>query len=385
MRKCTILYGLLFLLITACNHKSTENQDGTTSSLSNLVVVDAPIENPLKTKKLKLIVSNNFNTFFVYKGDNFGLEYELLSLFLESKNIELEIIVIKDTEHIRDSMHAMGAHMAASTFIAPKGSIESVKYSNAFYTTNLVLVKHIENRSNTRHPIVIKNAPYVKHIWFDSTAHTDIVPIYSTEVTSKETLLKEVHNKKIESTIADIYEFQDAQAFFPNIIIDTIIEKDAEVAFMFHSKMDPLLIEFNKWLAQNKNTSDYQWILKKYQSLPDKITKVLSITPIDQYKKEISLYDKIIKEYAGKINWDWRLIASLIHQESKFNPKTVSWVGACGLMQLMPRTAMAHAHVTRSQLFNPTINIKTGTNYLTWLEMNFFNDSSLTEIEKKKW
>lgn len=52
--------------------------------------------------------------------------------------------------------------------------------------------------------------------------------------------------------------------------------------------------------------------------------------------KHISPYDNLIKKEAERIHWDWRLIASIIYQESRFKPDLESSQGAYGLMQLMP-------------------------------------------------
>ena len=52
----------------------------------------------------------------------------------------------------------------------------------------------------------------------------------------------------------------------------------------------------------------------------------------------ISRYDKMIKAEAKKYGWDWRLLASIIYQESHFKPDLESEKGAYGLMQLMPVT-----------------------------------------------
>jgi membrane-bound lytic murein transglycosylase F len=40
-------------------------------------------------------------------------------------------------------------------------------------------------------------------------------------------------------------------------------------------------------------------------------------------KGKISKYDKEIKKYSKMIGWDWRLLASLIYQESNFRPEMV--------------------------------------------------------------
>lgn len=52
----------------------------------------------------------------------------------------------------------------------------------------------------------------------------------------------------------------------------------------------------------------------------------------------ISQYDDLIKVEAQKIGWDWRMLASIIYQESRFKPDLESSRGAYGLMQLMPTT-----------------------------------------------
>lgn len=53
---------------------------------------------------------------------------------------------------------------------------------------------------------------------------------------------------------------------------------------------------------------------------------------------QICEYDDLIKAEAKKIGWDWRLLASIIYQESHFKPDLVNHKGAFGLMQLMPLT-----------------------------------------------
>ena len=50
----------------------------------------------------------------------------------------------------------------------------------------------------------------------------------------------------------------------------------------------------------------------------------------------MSTFDGSIKKAAKKIGWDWRLLAALIYQESRFKMDLESEKGAFGLMQLMP-------------------------------------------------
>jgi soluble lytic murein transglycosylase len=72
---------------------------------------------------------------------------------------------------------------------------------------------------------------------------------------------------------------------------------------------------------------------------------------------------------ARKHNVDPSLVAAVIKAESAFDPKAVSWVGARGLMQLMPKTA---ALVGVKDSFDPEQNIMGGTRYLRMM-LNRFN------------
>lgn len=53
----------------------------------------------------------------------------------------------------------------------------------------------------------------------------------------------------------------------------------------------------------------------------------------------ISPYDSLFRAWSDTLHWDWRLLAALVYQESKFHIEAVSGAGAAGLMQLLPETA----------------------------------------------
>jgi soluble lytic murein transglycosylase len=77
-----------------------------------------------------------------------------------------------------------------------------------------------------------------------------------------------------------------------------------------------------------------------------------------------------IKAESAKNGLDPYLVASLIRQESEFNPAAVSKANACGLMQLLPSVGRSLArqegisHFENFQLFDPATNIRLGTRYL---------------------
>lgn len=86
----------------------------------------------------------------------------------------------------------------------------------------------------------------------------------------------------------------------------------------------------------------------------------------DRVQKKINKYEAIVKKYSKRYGFDWRLIMAQIRQESSYNEKARSHVGAKGLMQIMPGTATE----IRSELdieyiyLNPRENIAAGIFHL---------------------
>lgn len=76
-----------------------------------------------------------------------------------------------------------------------------------------------------------------------------------------------------------------------------------------------------------------------------------------------------LKKFSESNNLDPYLVASLIRQESEFNPNAVSHANAVGLMQLLPKVGKGVAkqvklkHFSATQLFTPAINLQLGTHY----------------------
>ena len=105
----------------------------------------------------------------------------------------------------------------------------------------------------------------------------------------------------------------------------------------------------------------------------------LMTTRTDLYRADLeALYprpfknfvDEAGKRYGVETNFIW----AIMRQESAFKANARSWVGAAGLMQLMPATAKEEskrAGLANYNLNNPNDNIMLGTSHLSWLGKNF--------------
>lgn len=84
----------------------------------------------------------------------------------------------------------------------------------------------------------------------------------------------------------------------------------------------------------------------------------------------ISVYDNLFKNASSITGWDWKLIAAQCYQESRFDPNARSYVGARGLMQLMPKTAKSLG-LEEEEICQPEKNIDAAARHIAKLDRIF--------------
>ncbi len=85
----------------------------------------------------------------------------------------------------------------------------------------------------------------------------------------------------------------------------------------------------------------------------------------------LSPYDALIRRHSERFGFDWRLMAALAYQESRFEPSARSWAGAVGLFQLMPATAR---DLGVSDAADPGQAARGGIQYMRQL-LDYFDES----------
>jgi membrane-bound lytic murein transglycosylase F len=132
---------------------------------------------------------------------------------------------------------------------------------------------------------------------------------------------------------------------------------------------DKLGDALNSWIAAFKTTSDYNILYAKYFRR-NRSEKIIQSDYYALSTGKVSPWDYQIKSFSDSLKWDWRLLASLICQESHFDPTVVSWAGAVGLMQIMPQTGRNFGIDINA---SPENNMKAGVMYINYLQKYFSN------------
>lgn len=131
------------------------------------------------------------------------------------------------------------------------------------------------------------------------------------------------------------------------------------------------------WMSHIKGSHEYDRLQKKYHRSYNPHSKALK----GMTSTQISPYDDLMKKYAEELGWDWRILAALVYQESKFSINSVSHRGAKGLMQIMPNTGKYYGV---EDLVDPEQNLKAGTSHLKRLQ-RMYKKSGMDEYEVIKF
>ncbi|MDD4670983.1 MAG: transglycosylase SLT domain-containing protein [Bacteroidales bacterium] len=131
-----------------------------------------------------------------------------------------------------------------------------------------------------------------------------------------------------------------------------------------------MLNAINFWLAEFQDDKSYkQMIYRYFRSY--KIEPYL--VPDGEKVSALSPYDAIIKKYSKYIGVDWRLLSSVIYQESRYSMGAESPRNALGLMQIKKGTASRYGI---DNLYDPELNVKAGTLHIDYL-LKMFHDQGI--------
>jgi len=381
----------MFAVFNACNFKPQTSE--------NLKSVSFDLDSIIKRGKLIAVTDYNSTNYFIYKGEPMGFHFELLKSFTDHLGIDLEIITENHLEHAFNFLNSGEADLLAIGLTVNSSRKKGIVFTDPILETRQVLVQRKPRnwRSMTLDAIdshLIRNqldlankTVYVQEM----TSHYDRLKSMSDEIGDtiniimvpyeSEVLIANVAKGEIDYTICDENVAQVNSTYYPDIDISTPVSFQQNIAWGLRKENSgKLLSELNRWLNTYRNTGSYALLYAKYfRNSRSSIIKNSDYYYLSTGK--ISRWDDIIRKASTDINWDWRLLASLICQESRFDPDVESWAGAYGLMQIMPVTGKNFGiDITAS----PSNNIKAGTKYINWLQ-SIYDSKIPDENERMKF
>lgn len=327
--------------------------------------------------ELVVLTLYSSTTYFNYRGQDMGFQYELSEQFAKSLGVKLRVEVAKNVDGLIEKLLAGEGDIIAYNLPITKEMKDSVIYCGEEVITHQVIVQRSGGKIKPLTDVteLIGKDVYVKPgKYYDRLVNLDQElggGIHIHEVTndsiSAEDLITQVSQGKIPYTVADNDVARLNTTYYPNLNIKLSISFDQRASWAVRKDSPELAEAANKWHEENMTSPAYTASMKRYFE----ISKATPHTPILSLREgKISHFDDLFKKYASEIDWDWRLLASVAYTESNFDTTAVSWAGARGLMQLMPGTARAMG-MPEGKEQNAEESIKAATKYIAATSRSF--------------
>lgn len=338
-----------------------------------------------KRGKITALTLNGSTSYFIYRGHAMGFEYELLQRFAKSIGVELEIKIIPDVNTMFDLLEAGQGDVIACNLAITSERLERARFSDPYNFTKLVLVQRLpegyqsmsEREINTH--LVLKPLDLQgKKIYVNRTspAYSRLLNIQEEtgiefDIMSapgyidSEKLIQKVAEGDIDFTVTDDNLANLNATYYHNLDVSVQLSFPRRIGWAVRRNSPDLLKAINDWFETDSRNTVHAYLYKKYFKAPKEQWKEFNGEFSSLNGNKISRYDEFLREYSEIIDWDWRLLAAQMYQESKFNEDARSWAGAFGLMQFMPETAKMYGVDSTS---GPREHIRAAILHLSRLE-----------------
>ncbi|HER08394.1 MAG TPA: transporter substrate-binding domain-containing protein [Bacteroides sp.] len=358
----------------------------------------ADLEEIREEGKLRVVTEYNSISYFIYRGQPMGFQYQMLQELANHLELELEVDVNNNLKENFEHLARNEVDLIAMNLTVTGDRKDQVNFTLPLLQTRQVLVQRKPRNWEVMNSRQLES--WLLRNQLELTGKTVYVQegsVYASRLRSlsdevgggidirevpmeSEQLVQRVALGEIDYAVCDENVGLVNATYFPQLDVGTAISFPQHVAWAVRNGADSLKSEIDDWLYQYKKSRRYALLYNKYF----RNQHSANIFNSDYYvlsSGKISQYDEIIKRESKRIGWDWRIIASMIFQESRFNPEAVSWAGAFGLMQLMPGTAKNYG-VSMSS--SPEDQIRAGISFIQWLD-DRFRDEITDEEERIKF
>lgn len=378
MIRKTLYYIVLILLSVSCTFHNRETERRSVQPERDLADIQ-------DKGKITVLTDYSSTDYFIYRGQPMGFQYEMLQQLANHLSVRLEVRVSKSLTESIELLRNGEVDLIAQNLAITKDRLEIIDFTEPFIQSHQVLVQRKPEKwrsmkqQNIKDYLITSPVKLKGQTVYVSRGSASIKRLQNLaeeiggdinilEVDeSPEQLIALVSEGEVPFTVCENIVAQVNSKFYPDLDITMPVSLQQDFAWAVRKGSASLQAELNNWLAGFTQSPKYKHMYARYFK-SDKLAEIIESDFYAINTGRISPYDEYIRQYSEKPGWDWRLMASLIYQESRFKNNLTSWAGAWGVMQLMPATAKRFGIDTVS---SPRDQIRAGSEFIVWLNKLF--------------
>lgn len=359
----------------------------------------ATLASVIEKRFLRVLTSRNGFDYFLHDGRRGGYQYEMVHAFTRFLNerhlegdatlpIQFELIPVDDDQLIPLLLDGAGDLIAARLTITPRRATR-VAFSRPYRRVDERLVAHdrsprvesLEDLSG-RQVAVRASSSFAESLArlsarLREAGRAPVDVVFVDEDLETERILALVAARRFEYSVADALVAELATEIHPTLRVpeNLALRTDGELAWATIPSAGALLEEMNAFLPTfRQGTLRGNLALRRYFEAERGALQRLSEGEAGE-PKHVSDFDELFRTHAAAFDLDWRLVAAMAYQESRFDPRAKNRWGAVGLMQIKPKTA-AEPYVDLPEIEgveNASNNVRAALKYLDWIKRRYFD------------
>lgn len=335
------------------------------SSLAMSARVDLP--EIQKRDTLRVITQNSATSYFLFRGDERGLEYELARDFADFLGVNLQMVVPPSPEDMVPwLMEGKGDIIAPGLLTAVPNHLTALRsqpYDSSYFVvvTRGRSIGSLDELAGRTVHAVPSGPGYYALVDLNTALDSSITIAPAPAAWDYETLLSALSTGEVEAVIAPWPLARIERSYHQNIKIGPRIGRDEPVGWYVRPGAAQLAAAVNVFMDGVQSSGATIALRAKYFEKGGRAARYRAEKAHFLNAGQISPYDGILRTAAERAELDWLLCAAVMFEESGFSNELQSPMGAAGLMQIMPATASA---LGVTDLLDPEQNVDAGVRYL---------------------
>ncbi|MEM7465536.1 MAG: transglycosylase SLT domain-containing protein [Pseudomonadota bacterium] len=323
--------------------------------------IEDSVQKSLLNDGIVRAIAERGNNYSVSDGQPGGLEYELIKRFADHYKLRLDIVVAKNAEQAKLWLENGFGDIILSHLIVNGGERSSdFALTHEYGHAIPVVISHRDKVISAQEQLRGKHLAIA-----ENSSHNKFINGLDPSVGITRLSAQDAENGQIIQYLraGKYHGFVTDARFVPDLLREN---PDLRAGLSLP------VTQGYRWAVREDNpelhTAVNDFFKRQYQSADFRQLTQKRTKPQNTEGDRISPFDTLIKTYAERYDFDWRLIAAQMYQESRFDPDATSRAGARGLMQIMPATA---SELGLANPEAPEASIHAGIKYLDGLRDRF--------------
>ena len=328
------------------------------------------LEQILASGELRVATRNSPDAYYLGSHGPEGPAYELASRFAENLGVPLRLYTVRTREDAINEVRAGRAHLAAAGLSTGIELPPDTQFGPGYQLVREHLIYRrgggapgLDPRGGAGPDRGRSRQPPPAHAARNCGCRDPDLAWIERADTDTEEIMNEVSRGTVQYTLASSTEFALNRAVHPDLAIALDLSPQRSISWVVNTTGHDrsLLDRVNAFFVLSRADGFITALLDRYYGERDRFDFGLSRNFLEHMQSRLPRYIEWFQQAAEKYRLDWRLLASMGYQESKWDPSAVSFTGVRGLMQLTEDTAEMMRYGDRH---DPQASIFGGAKYL---------------------